>query len=101
MNESLGTLAGDSGRAVIPKDTYTGQDTDVTAIASAGEFIVNKDVSELVVYTIIKIISDNIEEVHTINPGNKNFIPETGWKNVAVPLHPGAEKFYKEAGYMQ
>ncbi len=101
MNESLGTLTGDSGRAMIPKDTYKGQIADVTAIASAGEFIVNKDVSDLVAYTIIKLICDNIEEVHTINPANKNFVPESGWKNVAVPLHPGAEKFYKEAGYMQ
>ena len=101
MNESLGTLAADSGRAMIPKETYKGQDADVTAIASAGEFIVNKDVPELVAYTIIKLICDNIEEVHTINPANTNFIPENGWKNVAVPLHPGAEKFYKEAGYMQ
>jgi len=29
------------------------------------------------------------------------YIPEDGWKNVAVPLHPGAEKYYKEAGYME
>jgi TRAP transporter TAXI family solute receptor len=101
LNEALGTLSGDTGRAVIPKGSYKGQDDDVVAIASAGELLINKDVSDLVAYTIIKIICDNIDEVHTINPANKNFIPETGWKNVAVPLHPGAEKFYKEAGYMQ
>lgn len=101
LNEALGTLSGDTGRAVIPKGSYKGQDDDVVAIASAGELLINKDVSDLVAYTIVKIICDNIDEVHTINPANKNFIPETGWKNVAVPLHPGAEKFYKEAGYMQ
>lgn len=101
LNEALGTLSGDTGRAVIPKGSYKGQDDDVVAIASAGELLINKDVSDLVAYTIIKIICDNIDEVHTINPANENFIPETGWKNVAVPLHPGAEKFYKEVGYMQ
>ena len=36
-----------------------------------------------------------------INPANKNFKPESGWKNVALPLHPGAEKFYREAGFMK
>lgn len=101
INETLGTLAAESGRAVIPQGTYKGQETDVTAIASAGELLINKDVPDLVAYTIIKLICDNIEEVHTINPANKNFIPESGWKNVAVPLHPGAEKFYREAGYME
>ena len=100
IHDALGTLSADTGRAVIPKGTYKGQDADVVAIASAGEFIVNKDVPDLAAYTIIKIICDNIEEVHKINPANQNFIPETGWKNVAVPLHPGAEAFYKEAGYM-
>jgi TRAP transporter TAXI family solute receptor len=101
LNETLGTLSRDTGQAVIPKGSYKGQDVDVVAIVSAGELLINKDVSDLVAYTIIKIICDNIDEVHTINPANKYFIPEVGWKNVAVPLHPGAEKFYKEAGYMQ
>jgi TRAP transporter TAXI family solute receptor len=100
LHEKFGTLARDSGRAFIPANTYKGQDADIPAIVSAGELIVNKDVPENVAYTIIKIICDNIGEVHKINPANKNFVPKTGWKNVALPLHPGAEKFYKEAGYM-
>lgn len=100
LNEKFGTLSRDSGRAFIPANTYKGQNADVPAVVSAGELIINKDVPEHVAYTIIKIICDNIDEVHKINPANKNFIPKTGWKNVALPLHPGAEKFYKEAGYM-
>jgi hypothetical protein len=101
LHTSLGTLSRDSGRSIIPKGTYKGQDTDVTTVVSAGELLVNKDVSTLVAYTIIKIICENIDELHNMNPANKNFIPETGWKNVALPLHPGAEKYYKEAGFMK
>lgn len=101
LHETLGTLSRDTGQTVIPKESYNGQEVDVTAIVSAGELLINKDVSDLVAYTIIKIICDNIDEFYSINPANTYFIPEIGWKNVAVPLHPGAEKFYKEAGYMQ
>ena len=101
LHASLGTLSRDSGRSLIPKGTYKGQDSDVTTVVSAGELIVNKDVSDLAAYTIIKIICENIDELHNMNPANKNFIPETGWKNVALPLHPGAEKYYKEAGFMK
>jgi TRAP transporter TAXI family solute receptor len=101
LNEKFGTLSRDSGRAFIPTGTYKGQDADIPAVVSAGELIINKDVPDNVAYTIIKIICDNIDEVHSINPANKNFVPEMGWKNVALPLHPGAEKFYKEAGYMK
>ena len=63
--------------------------------------IINKDVPDNIAHAIIKIICENTEELYKINPANKNFLPETGWKNVALPLHPGAEKYYKEAGYMK
>lgn len=100
LHEELGTLALDSGHAVIPSGTYKGQTEDATAVVSAGEFIVGKHVPEIVAYTVIKTICENIDEVHAINVANTNFIPENGWKNVAVPLHPGAKRYYKEAGYM-
>lgn len=101
LNEALGTLARDSGKAVIPAGSYKGQDKDVPAVVSAGELIVNKDVPDVIAYTIIKIICENIDELKKANPANKQFEPADGWKNVALPLHPGAEKYYKEAGYMQ
>jgi hypothetical protein len=100
LHKELGTLARDTGRCVIPAGTYRGQEVDVPAIVSAGELIINKDVPDILAYTIIRTICDNVAELHKINPANKNFDPKTGWKNVALPLHPGAEKYYKEAGYM-
>ena len=100
LSNELGTLSRDTGRSFIPKGTYKGQDKDIPTVVSAGELIINKDVPENVAYAIIKIICDKKEELYKINPANKNFLPETGWKNVALPLHPGAVKYYKEAGVM-
>ena len=100
LHTELGTLSRDSGRSLIPTGTYKGQTADVPTVVSAGELIINKDVPDNVAYTIIKIICENTEELYKINPANKNFVPETGWKNVALPLHPGAEKYYRDAGYM-
>jgi TRAP-type uncharacterized transport system substrate-binding protein len=74
---------------------------DVPTVVSAGELIINKDVPDNIAHAIIKIICENTDELYKINPANKNFKPETGWKNVALPLHPGAEKYYKKAGYMK
>ena len=101
LNAELGTLSLDSGRSMIPKGTYKDQTDDVSTVVSAGELIINKDVPDNVAYTVIKIICENTKELYAINPANKNFIPETGWKNVALPLHPGAEKYYKDAGFMK
>ncbi len=100
LHTDLGTLGKDTGKTVIPKGTYSGQDADVSTVVSAGELLVNKDVPENVAYTIIKAICENKDELYKINPANKLFVPETGWKNVAVPLHSGAEKYYKDAGFM-
>ncbi|WP_022666325.1 TAXI family TRAP transporter solute-binding subunit [Desulfospira joergensenii] len=101
LNKELGTLSRDSGRSLIPKGTYKGQEKDIPTVVSAGELIINKEVPDNIAYTIIKIICENTDELYKINPANKNFLPETGWKNVALPLHPGAEQYYRDAGFLK
>lgn len=101
MHEKWGTLSKESEKCVIPAGTYKGQEKDVQTAATAGELLINKDVPVEVAYTIIKILCENSEELYTIDRANKTFIPEKGWKDVVVPLHSGAEMYYKEAGYMK
>lgn len=101
LAKELGTIDTASGKAQIKGDTYKNNPNDVPAVPTAAELLVSKDVPEIVAYTILKVIGDNIEEVHKINNKNKTFLPETGWKGVAVPLHPGAERYYKESGFMK
>lgn len=100
LAEELGTIASSTGKAVIPGGTYKGITEDVPAVPTAAELLVGAHVPEVVAYNILKIIGDNIEEVYTINNKNRTFDPKTGWSNVAVPLHPGAIRYYKEKGYM-
>ena len=101
LAEELGTIGTASGIAQIAGGTYKGNPDDVPAVTTAAELLVSKDVPDVVAYTILKIIGDNIKEVHEINNKNRTFDPKTGWVNVAVPLHPGAIKYYKEKGYMK
>lgn len=100
LAKELGTIGTASGKALITGGTYKGNPDDVPAVTTAAELLVSKDVPEIVAYTILKTIGDNIEEVHKINNKNQTFDPKTGWANVAVPLHPGAARYYKEKGYM-
>lgn len=101
MNKTWGTLSGETGHCVIPAGTYKGQKVDVPTAATAGELIIYKGVPNNVAYTITKILCENVEELYLINKANETFIPEKGWKDVVVPLHPGAEMYYKEAGFME
>lgn len=101
LSANLGTLPRASGQVVIPEDTYRGQDKGVQTVVSTGELLIGSHVLDEVAYAITRILCENVAELHEINPANQTFIPEKGWINVAVPLHPGAEKYYRDAGYMQ
>lgn len=101
MHEKLGTVGRETGLCVIPANTYPDFGRDVPAVTTAGELLVNADVPEIVVYTITKILCENLEELYKAHPANKTFVPESAWQHVAVPLHPGAERYYREKGYMK
>jgi len=101
MSRELGTVPRETGLCVIPAGTYQGQDYDAPTVTTAGELLVNADVPEIVVYTITKILCENLQELWTVHPANKTFDPKSGARSVAVPLHPGAERYYREAGYLK
>jgi len=86
---------------VIPAGQYEGVDIDVPAVAISGELTINKDVPDIVAYTIVKVLCENLESLHTIHKAMETFIPEAGWEGVGVPLHPGAERYYREMGYLK
>ena len=56
-HETLGSVDRESGLCIIPAHTYKGQENDAAAVVTAGELTVNKDVSDEVVYTILKAVS--------------------------------------------
>ncbi len=101
MSKKAGTLSRDTGFHKIDSGAYKGINKDIPTVVTASELIINKDVSEDVAYEITKILCENIEELHRDLPPTRTFIPEKAWMAVAVPLHPGAVKYYKEKGYMK
>lgn len=77
--------------------TYTGQDSDVVCVAIQATLVASEDVSEDVVYEMLKGMFDNKDEL-TAGHAKFGFLtPESASANT-VPLHPGAEKYYKEIG---
>ena len=87
----------------LTKDMYGGKIIDQEMIAPAVDLslIVNKDVDAAVVYRITKAIIENVEQVRGIGPTFKDFNPDKAWDNIGAPLHPGAEKYYKEKNLMK
>lgn len=81
----------------ITKDVY-GTEEDIHTPMYRDSLIVDKDVSEEAVYQILCATYDNLEEVKAVHSGNKVISLESALDGVAVPLHAGAVRFYRERG---
>lgn len=85
----------------IPAGTYIGFNEDIETVAAVAYFVVNKGVSERLVYDIAKAIGENIDRIRGIHGSLANFSLEDAVKGIKVPLHPGALKYYKEIGLIK
>lgn len=102
-NEDMQALFGRPGRGMMQfaGDVYQGQLTEGT-ITSLGffQFIgTHAGVDEEVVYQATKAFWEGLDEVHATALFLQNVTPETAFTAINVPLHPGALRYYEEAGY--
>ena len=83
---------------LIPAGTYPGQEADVTTIAQPNFLAVRADVSEEDVYMITKTIYENLGFLNAIHKATKAMALEKAIAGLPMPLHPGAARYFKEAG---
>ncbi|WP_405119515.1 TAXI family TRAP transporter solute-binding subunit [Pseudomonas leptonychotis] len=84
--------------ASIPAGTYDGQDADVPTVAITNILVSHDGVSEDVAYQMTKLMFENLERLGNAHSAAKDIKLETAAKNLPIPLHPGAERYYKEVG---
>ncbi|OGA20015.1 MAG: C4-dicarboxylate ABC transporter substrate-binding protein [Betaproteobacteria bacterium RIFCSPLOWO2_02_FULL_63_19] len=83
---------------VVPAGTYPGQTKDFHTIAQPNFLGVNADVPEEDVYLITKTIYQNLPFLNAIHAATKSMSLKAAIAGLPMPLHPGAAKYYKEAG---
>ena len=89
-------------KIVIPKATYKGQDKDVATITTMAQWVVGAEVPDEVVYKLTKALWESgAKKMAEAHAQGKNVQPKTALAGMSIPLHPGAEKFYKEAGLIK
>jgi len=89
-------------RIIIPKATYKGQEKDVPTITTMAQWVVGAEVPDEVVYKLTKALWENgAKKMAEAHSQGKNVQPKTALAGMGIPLHPGAEKFYKEAGLIK
>ncbi|MGE7778883.1 TAXI family TRAP transporter solute-binding subunit [Peribacillus sp. NPDC097264] len=76
-------------------------DSAIPTIGLSGTFVVREDVPEEVVYNITKTLFENLDDFHKSHSSAKDITLEKALDDMAVPLHPGAEKYFKEKGLIK
>jgi TRAP transporter TAXI family solute receptor len=88
-------------KAVIPKGTYTGQKKDVTTFGVKATVVTSANVSDELVYLVVKAVMENFDDFKKQHPAFASLKKEDMIAaGLSAPLHPGAIKYYKEAGLM-
>lgn len=85
---------------VIPGGTYGCVAEDVPAVAVMATIIARNDVSEDVIYALVKGIFDNQEEIGAAHAKGLELSLETAVSGIDIPFHPGAVKYFTEVGAM-
>ena len=86
--------------AEIPAGTYDGQDKAVPTLAITNILVTSSDVSDELAYQMTKQLFEHLPDLVAAHNAAKGIDPKTAAKNLPVPLHPGAERYYKEAGLL-
>lgn len=87
-------------KATIPANTYNNKE-DVESVFVYNIMLVRKELSDDMVYDMLTGIFENIETIQAShNAANKNIYLEVGVGDLQLPLHPGAEAFWREQGYL-
>ncbi len=83
----------------IPAGTYNGVDYDCPTVGTPNVLFVRADMDEDLVYQLTKALFEHKAELEKIHPAAKTIGPEYVLKATLIPLHPGAIRYYQEAGY--
>ena len=84
----------------LPAGTYKGIDQETKCVAVQAALVASKDLSEDLVYEMLKAMFDNKDELIGAHAKFEYLDPEFASAGASVPFHPGAEKYYKEIGIL-
>lgn len=86
----------------IPGGLYPNNPDDVPTYGVTATFVTSADVPEESIYLVTKAVFENFEDFKRLHPALAHLKKEDMVKNgLSAPLHPGAERYFKEAGLLK
>lgn len=87
--------------SMIPANTYNGQTEDVPTAAIPNFLVTHAGVPEETVYRMVKAMYDNLDTLHAAHSAARVINRDNAIKGMPIPLHPGAERYYREVGVLK
>ncbi len=88
-------------KEVLPAGKYNFVEKDTPCIAESNIVVVRSNMPEELVYNITKAICEHADTIRASGAAYTHFDPRQLVVNVGGPLHPGAEKYYREQGWIK
>ncbi|MFA5520822.1 MAG: TAXI family TRAP transporter solute-binding subunit [Castellaniella sp.] len=85
----------------IPAGTYEGQNEDIPTAAVPNFLISHSGVSDDLAYEMTKVFYENLESMVAAHNAAKAIKLENATNGMPVPIHPGAERYYREVGVIK
>jgi hypothetical protein len=87
--------------SVIPGGMYDGNPTDTPTFGTKAVLVTSADQPDDVVYAVTKAVLENFEDFRLLHPAlrmlqRKDMVPS----EAVMPIHPGALRYYREAGLL-
>ena len=86
---------------VIPAGTYDGQEADIPTVTVTNILVTRSDISDEEAYQMTKQLFENLPGLVAAHKAAKDIKIENAIKGLPIPLHPGAERYYKEKGILK
>lgn len=96
-------VAGDPAyfATTVPGGLYAGNPTDIKTFGTEATLVTRANVPDDVIYQIVKSIFDDFDTLTNLNPVLSGLDPKLMvHQSLTAPLHPGAERYYREKGWL-
>ncbi|UOA28923.1 TAXI family TRAP transporter solute-binding subunit [Pseudosulfitobacter sp. DSM 107133] len=87
--------------ATIPAGTYDGQTADVPTVAVSNFLVTHEGVSDELAYQMTKQLYENLDTLVAAHKAAAQIDMSKALEGMPIPLHPGAERYYREMGILK
>jgi TRAP transporter TAXI family solute receptor len=85
----------------LPANTYKGQSAPIETMAVLAVWATHTELPDDLAYAVTKALYENTDALGRVHPKGKEIMLRNALQSVSIPLHPGAERYFREKGLIK